>query len=408
MLENIDRTEREIRKHKEALDKSREALSRLPSACDSQALVQVLKTVQKAGDLDKDLKERGRALEISKETCRKALTQLGLWSGPVDQVGRLALPMPETVNRFEERLDSINEKRRQIQAEMEKLDAESRQLLTQFHEIQYGGDVPTEEELLKVRSSRDLGWGLLKRQWLDGEDVAEEAGVFSPDSPLPEAYENLVGLSDQTADRLRREADRVQKHASLKSRIEGIEDRQTGLKREMEQLDSDLGDAERRWHELWSTCGINPLSPREMREWLSGFEKLRFRVEEAEKAASELAQKEIHRQELRGALITEVRKMGESRDFSGHEIAPVLMHAEMLAENIKSTQTKREKLEAKIDELENSLRTAGIDKKNAEENLKKWQDRWKEVLSPVGLDPRMPILKKRSTTSTPCKAALIN
>jgi uncharacterized protein YhaN len=387
LLENIDRTEREIRKHKEALGQSREALSRLPSACDPHALVQVLKTVQKAGDLDKDLKERGRALEISKETCRKALTQLGLWSGPVDQVGRQALPMPETVNRFEERLDSINEKRRQIQAEMEKLDAELRQLLTQFHEIQYGGDVPTEEELLKVRSSRDLGWGLLKRQWLDSEDVAVEADVFSPDSPLPEAYENLVGLSDQTADRLRREADRVQKHASLKSRIKGIEDRQTGLKREMQQLDSDLGDAERRWHERWSTCGINPLSPREMREWLSGFEKLRFRVEEAEKVASEVAQKEIHRQELRGALMAEMRKMGESRDFSGHEIAPVLMHAEMLAENIKSTQTKREKLEAKMDELENSLRTAGMDKKNAEEKLKKWQDRWKEVLSPVGLDP---------------------
>ena len=191
------------------------------------ALVQVLKTAQKAGDLDRDLKERGAHWRFQMRICRKALTQLGLWSGPVDQAGRLALPMPETVNRFEESLDSINEKRRQIQAEMEKLDTELRQLLTQFHEIQYGGDVPTEEELLKVRSSRDLGWGLLKRQWLDGEDVAEEAVVFSPGSPLPEAYENLVGLSDQTADRLRREADRVQKHASLKSRIEGIEDHRT-------------------------------------------------------------------------------------------------------------------------------------------------------------------------------------
>jgi uncharacterized protein YhaN len=386
LVESIGRTEGEIRKHKEALDKSREALSQLPPAGDSHALVQVLKTVQKAGDLDKDLRERGRALEISKETCQKALTQLGLWSGPVDQVGSLAIPMPETVNRFEESLDSITEKRRQIQGEMEKLDAESRQLLTQFHEIQYGGEVPTEEELLKVRSSRDLGWGLLKRQWLDGEEVAEEAEGFSPDSPLPEAYENLVGLSDQTADRLRREADRVQKHASLKSRIEGIEDHQTGLKREMEQLDSDLVDADCRWHKLWSARDIDPLSPREMTKWLSGFEKLRFRVEEAERAASEMAQKEIQRQELRGALIAEMRKIGDSRDFSGHEIAPVLMHAEMLAENIKSTQTKREKLEAKIEDLEKSSKTAGNEKKNAEESLKKWRDSWKEALAPLGLD----------------------
>jgi uncharacterized protein YhaN len=386
LLENLDQTEREIRKVEELLEKSREALSRLPSARDPQGLVQVIKTVQRAGDLDKDLKEQERALEISKESCGKALSQIGLWSGPVDQAGRLTLPMRETVNLFEETWDSIGEKRRQVQVEREKLDGELRQLLTQFHEIQYGGDVPTEEDLLTVRSRRDLGWGLLKRQWLDGEDVAEEAGILSPDSPLPETYENLVGLSDQAADRLRREADRVQKHASLKSRIESIHDRRKELEREAEQLDAEAGEAERRWHELWSTCGINPLSPREMREWLSEFEKLRFRVEEAEKAASELAQKEIRRQDLRGALIAEMRNMRESGDFSGAEIAPVLMHAETVAENIKSIQTKREKLEARIDDLENSLRTAGMDKNNAENKLKTWQAKWKEVLSPLGLN----------------------
>jgi uncharacterized protein YhaN len=386
LLENLDQTEREIRKVEELLEKSREALSRLPSARDPQGLVQVIKTVQKAGDLDKDLKEQERALEISKESCGKALSQIGLWSGPVDQAGRLTLPMRETVNLFEETWDSIGEKRRQVQVEREKLDGELRQLLTQFHEIQYGGDVPTEEDLLTVRSRRDLGWGLLKRQWLDGEDVAEEAGILSPDSPLPETYENLVGLSDQAADRLRREADRVQKHASLKSRIESIHDRRTELERETEQLDAEAGEAERRWHALWSTCGINPLSPREMREWVSEFEKLLFRVEEAEKAASELAQKEIRRQDLRGALIAEMRNMRESGDFSGAEIAPVLMHAETVAENIKSIQTKREKLEARIDDLENSLRTAGMDKNNAENKLKTWQAKWKEVLSPLGLN----------------------
>jgi uncharacterized protein YhaN len=386
LVENIDRAEREIRKQREALDKCHETLSQLPSERDSHALVQVLKTAQKAGDLDKELKERRRALEILKENCRKALTQLGLWGGPVDQASTLTVPMPETVNRFEESLDSIKEKRDRIQTELEKLDVELRQLQTQFHEIQYGGVVPTEEELLKVRSSRDSGWGLLKRQWLDGEDVAEEAVAFSSNTPLPEAYEKLVGLSDQTADRLRREADRVQKHASLKSRIQGIEDRRVGLKQEMEHLDMDLKDTEGRWNELWSLCGINPLSPREMRKWLSGFEKLRFQVEEAEKVASEVAQKEVYRQELRGALIAEMQKMGEGQEFAGSEIAPALIHADMLADTIKSTQVKREKLEAKIDDLENSLRTAGTERKSAEEKLKKWQERWKELLIPVGLD----------------------
>jgi uncharacterized protein YhaN len=350
-------------------------------------MVELLKRAQKAGDPDKELRERGRALELLKENSQKALTQLGLWTGSLDQIESLAIPMPETVNRFEAELALINERRRHVQAETEKLDAELRRLLIQLHEIQYGGDVPTEEELLKLRSRRDYGWGLLKRQWLDQEDIAEEAIVFSSDSRLHDAFENLVGLSDRTADRLRREAERVQKHASLTSRIDGMEDHLKERKREMDQLDSALDDAERRWQELWSTFGINPLSPREMREWLSGFEKLRFRVEEAGKAAREVVQKEIHRQELRGSLIAEMQRLGGSRNFSDDALAPVLMHAEDLVDAVKSTQTKREKLEAKIEELEDALRSAFADKRNAEENLKKWQKRWKEVLSPVGLNP---------------------
>jgi hypothetical protein len=39
------------------------------------------------------------------------------------------------------------------------------------------------------------------------------------------------------------------------------------------------------------------------------------------------------------------------------------MHAEMLAETSRALQTKREKLEARIDELENSLRKPELTKK---------------------------------------------
>ncbi len=387
LIQNIDKADQEIRKQEEALQKSREDLSRLGAECDTHALLLILKHVQKAGDLDKDLREKRRALDLSEEGSRKALAQLGVWSGPLDQVGKLPLPIPETVNRFEKEMESLYQKKDRIQTEQEELDAELRRFVTELHEIRYAGEVPTEEELIEIRSRRDLGWRLIRREWLEAQDIAHEALSFSPDSPLPEAYENLVGLSDRTADRLRREADRVQKLASLKSRVEGCESRRAEIKQENERLDSQLEDAARRWQELWSTCGINPLSPREMREWLSGFEKLRFRVEEAEKAAGELNQKEIQRQELRAGLITEMRKMGEIRDFPGQEITPVIMRAETLADVIKSTQTKREKLESKVGDVEKSLKTAENEKKNGEENLKKWRDNWKEALIPLGLDP---------------------
>jgi DNA repair exonuclease SbcCD ATPase subunit len=386
LMQNIGKAEREIRKQEEEIKRDHEALSQLAVGPEPHALLQILKRVQKAGDLDEDLQQRHRTLESSKETSRKRLAQLGIWSGPLNEVSKLPVPMLETVNRFEEELESLNQKRDRIRTEEGELDAELRRLFTQLHEIEYGGGVPTEEELLKVRSSRDVGWGLLKRQWLDGEDVAEEAGGFSPDSPLTETYENLVGVSDQTADRLRREADRVQKHASLKSLIEGIEDRRMELNREIERLDANIGDAYKRWHELWSGCGIHPLSPREMRQWLSEFEKIRYQIGETEREADETAARERVRQELQDALFAEIRRVGDNLEFGGREIRPVLEYAETLLENMRSNQTKRETLEEKIHEKGTSMTAALHDRKSAEDEMKQWQDNWKEALTPLGLD----------------------
>ena len=386
LVQKIEQFDREIQKHETSLGKARENISGLPPARDAKDLIQTVKLAQKAGALDDELSERRPVLKIAHEDCHDELSRLGLWNGPLEQVGRLAIPIQETLNRFEEELDAIHDRKKQIQKDTEKLQDELHQLLTQLQEIQYAGEVPAEKDLIQIRSRRDSGWQLLRRQWIEGEDVAEEANIFSPEAPLPDTYEKLVGRSDQTADRLRREADRVQKHASLKSRIESIESRRSELDIETKRLESDLADAGRRWHELWATCGIIPLSPREMRQWISGFEKLRFKLTEAEKANGEMEEKEKHRRELRDKLVPELRKWGDNQEFTGHELTPVLLHAETLLDSIKSDQTKREKLESKIDDLQEALKIAENERKKAAEKLDQWRVKWGEALTPLGLD----------------------
>jgi uncharacterized protein YhaN len=386
LVQKIEQADREIRKRETSLEKARKDLSNLPPSRDPQDLTQTVKLAQKAGDLDSELKERRRALKGALDNCRDELSRLGLWSGPLELVGKLAIPIEETLNRFEEELDSIHAERKQVQTEKEKLQRELHQLLTQINEIQYAGEVPAEKDLTQIRSERDLGWQLLRRQWIDGEDVAEEAEKLSPEVPLPDTYEKLVGQSDQTADRLRREADRVQKNASLKSQIESIENRRKELDNETERLDSNLANADLRWRELWATCDIIPLSPREMRQWSSGFEKLRFKLREAEKATVEIEEKEKQQRELREKLLHELRKRGETQEFKGHELTPVVLHAETLLDTIKSDQTNREKLESKINDFKEALKVAENEKKKAEEKLSQWRAKWAEALDPLGLD----------------------
>ena len=58
-------------------------------------------------------------------------------------------------------------------------------------------------------------WQLLRRQWIDGEDVNIEATTIDAERTLPDAFEHRVVGADELADRLRREAERVHSQASL-------------------------------------------------------------------------------------------------------------------------------------------------------------------------------------------------
>ncbi|MBN2061324.1 MAG: AAA family ATPase, partial [Deltaproteobacteria bacterium] len=386
LVQQIEQSGREIKKLETSLIKAQEEFSTIPPARNVQDLIQTVKPAQRAGDLDEELMERQRVMKAGLEDCRDELSRLGLWNGRLDQVGRLAVPIPETVNRFEEELNFIHDRRKQIQKEKEGLEKELRQLFIQIQEIQHAGEVPEEKDLARIRSRRDSGWRLIRRQWIEGEDLAEEITRFSPEASLPDTYEGLIENADKIADRLRREADRVQKYASLKSRINNLENRLSELDMESKDLESAFSEVDRAWHETWAPCDIIPLSPREMRQWISGFEKVRFKSAEAEKASAETKEKEKQRRELRDKLIEELRKGGDKPEFTGPELAPVLLYAETLLDSVKTQQTKREKLENKMDEFQQALGIARNERDKAEEKLDQWRARWSDALMPLGLD----------------------
>ena len=292
--------------------------------------------------------------------------------------------------RHEEEFRARTDEVQRLRAERGQCVGELAQLAEQLRDIERAADVPTEKELTHYRGRREQGWQLLRRQWLLGEDVVTESRAYDPGHPLPEAYEKLVEISDLTADRLYREADRVQKHASLRARVETIEKRLLELNDDVEKAESDLAGATRHWRELWTPCAINPLPPREMRTWLAGFEKLRFQVEESGKIARDLEGREARRGELRAILLAELAGIAIRRDFHGEDLSPILRFAEDLVQRMREDQSRREKLEDKVRDLENLLETARIGQDDAADELRQWHSLWDEALAPLGIDGKTP------------------
>ena len=77
-----------------------------------------------------------------------------------------------------------------------------------LEELRLAGEVPSEEQLDEQRTGRDAVWRKIRRNGEAGEAL---------DARQAEAFEAGIRASDDIADRLRREADRVATRAKLRA-----------------------------------------------------------------------------------------------------------------------------------------------------------------------------------------------
>ncbi|MCK9296990.1 MAG: AAA family ATPase, partial [Desulfobulbaceae bacterium] len=362
------------------LDAVARDLAQLPEARDAGALAQTVQLARKAGAIDAEIKAKIREIAGDTKECAADLKRLGRWTGELPRVVELLLPLPETVKEFAGLYQELEESRRQLAKENRETDRELHQAVAEKKKIEYGGEVPTEEELSQVRGKRDQGWTLLRRQWLAGEDVALESREYDPLLSLPAAYEKNVSDADTLADRLRREADRAAAFAASRARLESLAAARQELGRRQEELAGQGRAFAVAWQEVWRQSGIDPLSPGEMASWLNEFTSLRSRVKEIGKKQQELDEKKELRRALQQGLIMELQRLGEGKDFTPDELEPVILFSETLLARHGTNQARREKLGEKKQEVTEVLEKSGIDLAAAHKALAEWQGKWLDAL----------------------------
>ncbi len=368
-------------------------LTAIPEARESQNLFQVVKLAQKAGDVDAHLKKSRNELELSKKQCLVELKRIGLWSGDLAALMELSLPLSETAQQFENSYSEIADKRREIEKDRKNDEKDLKNALAEIKKVEYAGEVPSEEELTRTREKREHGWQLLRRQWLDQEDVTEESQLYDPEQPLSEAYEGYVGQADLIADRLRREADRVANAAAFRAQVETLQETLAENDRDKEAIDLRARELDEVWSRIWKPVGITPLSPKEMSGWLVKMDKLRFKVGDIFKKEQEIGLDVKQRKDLKQAIQKELNSMGEEGTPAGEELGPVLILAETVLERIASRKTDLEKLKERQEKAEKVFHQAEEDLESAQEALSKWQQQWQKALFGLGLKDEVSTLE---------------
>ena len=356
-----------------------------PVVKESQALVQTVKLAQKVGDVDGQLEKSKTDVEVNNKECLAEIRRVGLWAGDLAALMGLPLPLFETVQQFEKRYSEVIEEKREFQKELKTAEKNLKHIRVEVKKAVYAGKVPSEEDLSLTREKRDQGWQLVRREWLDQEDVTKEIRSYHSELSLSEAYEGYVEQADSLSDRLRREADRVANVAAFRAQEEALQEVMAENKKSMMALELSAKELHESWLLAWQPAEIIPLSPKEMIGWLAEIDKLRFMVRDNFKKEQEIEKDVQYRKKVKQALQDELNLIGIGGTPTGEELGPVLILAETVLDRLVSQKSDFEKLKERQEQTQKAYFQAEEDLKEAQNALTFWQKQWKKAFWDLGL-----------------------
>jgi uncharacterized protein YhaN len=380
----VEQAESNLRETEKRLKAARKERKEIPESGSTDALHRAIAAARKQGELDVSIQSRQSQLVSLQAECAADLARLTLWEGELEDVAGLRLPNRESIHRFEEDYDELSKRFQRLEEKKEEIIDSLQDTSQRLDEIERVGEVPTEVALINARLERDAIWQLLRRQWVDNEDVSAEAREHQVEGTLPDAFENRLAGADEVSDRLRREADRVHALASLQAKQEGGQQQAEEIAEQLQVASAEKVQLDADWQALWAPCDIVPRTPREMRAWLDTFEKLRDRVGQfnlLRQKASELEQNRtthIHR------LNEQLTGLGRA-DSTSEDIETVLLECEALASHLDEAKRKQDSLNKEVKDREADVESLSEEHRLATEAVEAWKMQWGGQMQSLGL-----------------------
>jgi len=381
---HVEQAESSLRETKKRLKIARKERDEIPEPGSSDALHQAIAVARKQGDMDASIQSTQSQLTSQQTECTDDLSRLTLWDGELEDLAGLGLPNRESINRFEDAYDELGQRFQRLEEKKMEVTASLQDTSLRLDEIERVGTVPTETDLIDIRSERDQVWHLLRRQWVGGEDVSVEASDYQGKGTLPDAFENRLANADELSDRLRREADRVHALASLQTKQEAGQRETKKITKKIEAVIADKDQLDADWLELWASCQIVPHTPREMRIWLDDFEKLRDRVKQLNILRQKTSELEQNCKKHIQLLNQQTAALGkESSTFE--ELETLLLECEAFVQQLDESKHKRESLDKEAKGREADVESYTEEHRLATEALEAWKTQWGELMQSIGL-----------------------
>lgn len=364
------------------------ALQSSLAAKESDSLKRLLKRAQPKADLETRLRVIEAAIAQGQRKLAAGLARLELWEGDAEELLKLALPPMEAIDRFDAELRTHSTEHAVTTQELEKTERELAELEIDFEHRRRTGQVLTLEDLEAAREQRSERWSAIKQWWLSGAAPIGTGGANETKvaAESAAAYEESTSHADEVADRMRREAEQVAQVAELQARCSKLIKRRELLTTQLAEEKSRLASAELRWQNLWQSLGCLPLSPAEMRGWLSRTQEIIRKAEALTREREEEGQLSHAVDTLRQELKTEMAGYGEPALLADEPLEHLLERAEQLQDRLARAASDRKQWQKQLEAAQAQQAEAARELGESQSDLETWKENWRKTTAPLGLE----------------------
>ena len=384
--ENAEATLQDVKEEQEAIKK--ELGEQAQSNFDVSELKATVVAARKAGDLEQRLADSQKRASDDKAACESELSRLGRFSGTIEALSKVAMPVSETLDAFEKKFDGLSEKIRDYARKQKELEEELKQAERDLKALLLTSDVPTISELEESRTLRNFGWNLIKRKFIEKTDVEKDIAEFAPDSDLPTLYEQKVDVADHVSDRLRLDADQVVKRADLEAKIENLKLRHNDITEDVRKANEEKEAYQKEWNSIWGPFGIDhPGTPREMKQWLLRVDKLLSNVQAANTVFGNEKKLADNCEALKEAVSLQISKFDDSIDLQEMSLEAMINLCEQGIEREEAALERKRQLEHSLGDTEIRIKRVREERASIENDQANWAQEWGQAIDGLGLKP---------------------
>lgn len=367
-----------------SLDELAAQIEALETPADTATLVEVATRVRKAGDLEAARTDAARQLQTVDATLTNATRKLRLLDVNPRHVDAVAVPSAETIRELRAEFDklvgtvaTLEDQIAELEAKRATTETDLAELLTTEHPLR-------ESDLEAARAKRDDGWRLVRAIWIDGSEEAEAVAKWAAGEPLETAYEVAVREADEVADRLRDDANAVERRASLEKQLEEIDGRLAAQREKLASARAAMDQRETSWTQLWEAVGIVADSRESMEKWRDDFRDCAQLSLEARRLAAEIESNDASIARYRNDLVTTLASLA-TPPSEGMSLLALLDHADQVAASAIATRQEHASLAKARLEAEKLARRRTTTLARAEKEMASWRADWATAVTTLGL-----------------------